>query len=183
MAEITNSFRRAQLEELPIPANPAPADPAPADPAPGLPDPTPDPVAPDPAPADPTPANPAPADPAPAPEAKIPIVAFPRGWDSYQGIGHFFSRNKRYVRVSRNFVNSNKSVETYRELREMRESIEGREVKTEDFYFAHVDVSTAIDKPKYKQYFLVCIGEENEMIIFNSITAISRSLKARTSDT
>eukprot|EP00808_Paulinella_micropora_P030873 g70864.t1 len=26
---------------------------------------------------------------------------------------------------------------------------------------SYQDVSTAIDKPKYKQYFLVCIGAEN----------------------
>eukprot|EP00808_Paulinella_micropora_P019173 g1011.t1 len=170
MDELTDIFGEAKLEPNPAPADPAPADPAPANPAPA-----------DTAPADLGP-DPAPAIPAPAPEAKTPIAAFPRGWDSYQGIGHFFSPNKRYIQVSRNFVNSNKYVETYRELREMREIIEGREVKTEDFYFAHVDVSTAIDKPKYKQYFLVCVGTENEMIIFNSITAISRVLKARTRD-
>eukprot|EP00808_Paulinella_micropora_P021615 g28299.t1 len=109
-------------------------------------------------------------------------VQLPRGFNTYENIGHFFHEDKRYIQIERNFITSGKEVRTFREMKEMREIIEGTKVKKENFFFAYADVNRAIAKPKYQQHFLVCIGDENELIIFNSITAISRSLKARTSD-
>eukprot|EP00808_Paulinella_micropora_P019474 g834.t1 len=166
LGNLTVTLGRTELKNAP--AVPAPADPAPADT--------------DPAPADPDPA-PAQPDPAPAPVQPAPAqVQLPRGFNTYENIGNFFHNDKRYILIERNFITSGKQVGTFREMKEMREIIEGRKVKKENFFFAYADVNRAIAKPKYQQHFLVCIGDENELIIFNSITAISRSLKARTSD-
>eukprot|EP00808_Paulinella_micropora_P017729 g1608.t1 len=168
---LTDTLGRTELKNAP--ADPAPSipDPAPADPAQVPADPAQVPADPAQVPADPAPAQPAPAQ-----------VQLPRGFNTYENIGDFFHNDKRYIQIERNFITSGKEVRTFREMKEMREIIEGRKVKKENFFFAYADVNRAIAKPKYQQHFLVCIGDENELIIFNSITAISRSLKARTSD-
>eukprot|EP00808_Paulinella_micropora_P018018 g78310.t1 len=174
---LTDTLGRTELKNAPADPDPSVPDPSPADPAPADPDPS----VPDPAPADPAPADPDPADPAPAPVQPAPAqVQLPRGFNTYENIGHFFHNDKRYIQMERNFITSGKQVYTFREMKEMREIVEGRKVKKENFFFAYADVNRAIAKPKYQQHFLVCIGVENELIIFNSITAISRVLKART---
>eukprot|EP00808_Paulinella_micropora_P016874 g9597.t1 len=159
MDNLTDTLGRAELKNAPADPAPIPADPAqvPAEPAQ-------------------VPADPAQVPPAPA------QVQLPRGFNTYENIGHFFHEDKRYIQIERNFITSGKQVYTFREMKEMREIIEGRKVKKENFFFAYGDVNRAIAKPKYKQHFLVCIGDENELIIFNSITAIGRVLKERTSD-
>eukprot|EP00808_Paulinella_micropora_P016419 g17130.t1 len=178
MDQITDILRRAQLGELkdapaPVPADPAPGpaptDPAPADPAPADPAPVPADPIPGPAPNDPVPAE-------PAPHRPIPEI----GWSSFEQSGRHVE-GKRFVQVHTEFIQARKKVRFYIFKAYGGDFFEEHpEEKKNEYYFGWARVDTTIRKPKNEKLFLVSVGEPDELIIFNSITAISRVLKERT---
>eukprot|EP00808_Paulinella_micropora_P007116 g29743.t1 len=134
MAEITNSFRRAQLEELPTTDDPV-AQPAPTPGPIAQPDPTPDPA---PVPADPAPADRAPIVPAPA-------VPAPAGWRNLSDIhGEEWMNNTKCVMVPRDFILSKKSVIAFDFKSDILNHIRREEAKENDFFFRVVDVDSTI---------------------------------------
>eukprot|EP00808_Paulinella_micropora_P002015 g23119.t1 len=149
---VTDTLGRAELKN-------APADTAPADP---------DPV-PVPAPNDPAPAE-------PAPHRPIPEI----GWSSFEQSGRHVE-GKRFVQVHTEFIQARKKVRFYIFKAYGGDFFEENpEEKKNEYYFGWARVDTTIRKPKNEKLFLVSVGEPDELIIFNSITAISRVLKERT---
>eukprot|EP00808_Paulinella_micropora_P006301 g63568.t1 len=140
---------------------PAPADPAPADPTPA--DPTPAPAQPDPAPV----AQQAPAPPAP--------------WNTIATLPERYSEDKKCILIPREFISVSKKVREFSGKREAIRFLRSFELKENEYYFAWVDAEI-VKKPTYEQSFLVSVGKQNELIVVNSITSISRKLKKRVGD-
>eukprot|EP00808_Paulinella_micropora_P030233 g72977.t1 len=159
MDDLASALEGVQFD--PVPADPVPADPVPADPVPAEPN-----------QAEPAPAEPVPAEPVPA-QAEL-EDDIPNGWRKFGDVGELFDQtdNSRFVGLPREFLRADKKVKFW-----------GRKpavfADEKDYFFAHIERNRLIEKPKHEFHFLVSVRDPDELIIFNSITAINRVLKAR----
>eukprot|EP00808_Paulinella_micropora_P019560 g16851.t1 len=171
------------IQPVPAPVDPAPAPdpapiaPAPIAPAPDQPDPDPAHIDPAPAPEQPDPAQGQPVQPEPPPnpfEWNISDL-FPRQMPARPD-----DRPRDYflaVKLSQDFLEEveQKNCATYRPVNYFDvEFFDNRS------YYRWVRVDRTVSNPRDRQNFLVCFGNNNECLIFPSITAISRVLGART---
>eukprot|EP00808_Paulinella_micropora_P016727 g73068.t1 len=127
--------------------------------------------------ADPAPGQPQP-DPAPgqpAPDQPIQLEDdIPNGWRKFGDVGELFRQtdNSRFVGLPREFLRADKKVKFWGK----KPAVFADE---KDYFFAHIERNRLIEKPKHEFHFLVSVRNPDELIIFNSITAINRVLKAR----
>eukprot|EP00808_Paulinella_micropora_P021849 g3995.t1 len=163
---VTDTFGRAELKD-------APADPIPADQIPAQ-------VQADPIQADPAQVQ---ADPIPADQIQAAPAQVPRpeiGWSSFEQSGRHVE-GKRFVQVHTEFIQARKKVRSYIFKAYGGDFFEEHpEEKKNEYYFGWARVDTTIRKPQNEKFFLVSVGDPDELIIFNSITAINRVLKERT---
>eukprot|EP00808_Paulinella_micropora_P006694 g44083.t1 len=151
MDDLASALEGVQFDPAPVPADPVPAEPNPAEPVP---------------------AEPVPADPVPA-QAEL-EDDIPNGWRKFGDVGELFDQtdNSRFVGLPREFLRADKKVKFW-----------GRKpavfADEKDYFFAHIERNRLIEKPKHEFHFLVSVRDPDELIIFNSITAINRVLKAR----
>eukprot|EP00808_Paulinella_micropora_P015542 g81313.t1 len=156
MDDLASALEGVQLVPDPAPGQPVPAEPNQAEPNP----------------ADPVPADPVPADPVPD-QAEL-EDDIPNGWRKFGDVGELFDQtdNSRFVGLPREFLRADKKVKFW-----------GRKpavfADEKDYFFAHIERNRLIEKPKHEFHFLVSVRDPDELIIFNSITAINRVLKAR----